>query len=289
MNIFQTLKINDSFQIRKIQEQSIHTIFIFSIALFKCKTFFTMQDVVDILKCVFRFPAVSFWLTCIITPTCIISSSLLSFFVFRDGRFLPISSLITSSSTKYLVRFGLIFGLISLVIDQRTCHLFYSRLKKKNQNNIKINNVLRIFLMFLDAVMILIDLSLLGIIVFDFSKHQIIHIICTILFFVSSIAFHFGIDDVSFRQKKSIPVSLSFNIMILIFSILSGILFAFSKSYSSVLSIAALLENISFVLIFFKYIFVAMTVLGGSFLPKRIFSLKDKPYYVSMNQDNYLP
>ena len=247
-----------------------------------------MQDVKDVLKFVLRYPACMFWVSFFIVPTILISSPIAYIFIKQEIKFSPISSLLAKSSTKDITKIGLICGLISLISNHITCHKFYSRLRKSKQSNDKASQFLSTFVKFLDASMIVIDLSLAIILFFNVKTHPIIHIIFTILFIISSIVFSFGIDIIMKRQNKSIPLSNSLNQILLATSIVSGILFAFSKERKTIFYIASLFEDFSFVIIFFKYIFFAMNVLGGSFLPKRIFTLETPANDYSLN-DEYLP
>lgn len=246
-----------------------------------------MQDVKDVLKFVFRYPACMFWVSFFIVPTILISAPVAYLFIKQDIKFLPISSLLNKSSTKDMAFFGLICGLVSLISDHITCHKFYSRLKRGKQSNDKASQFLSTFVKFLDITMIFIDASLAIIVFFGIKSFKVLHIIATLVFIISSTIYSFGIDIIMKRQNKSIPLSNNLNHLLLAISIISGILFAFSKGHQEIFSIASLLEDITFVLIFFKYIFVAMNVLGGNFLPKRLFSLETTNDY-SLN-DEYLP
>lgn len=247
-----------------------------------------MQDVKDVAKFVFRYPACMFWVSFFIVPTILISSPVAYLFIKQEIKFSPISSLLTKSSTKDMTWVGLFLGLVSLISNHITCHKFYSKLNRGKKANDKASQFLSLFVRFIDISMISIDVSLAIIIFVSIKTLQVIHIITTLIFIISSIIFSFGIDIIMKKQNKSIPLSNSLNLVLLVTSIISGILFAFSKDHRTILSIASLLEDVSFVLIFFKYIFVAMNVLGGNFLPKRLFSLETPTSDYSLN-DEYLP
>ncbi|OHT09889.1 hypothetical protein TRFO_04434 [Tritrichomonas foetus] len=231
-----------------------------------------MKETIDILKYVFRFPAITFWLTCIITPTSIISSFILYIIQSRRNSSIPsISDLVSSNDTKKAMRFGFIAGLVCIIVTQKTSHKYYQKLFNRNTNNMKLRQMMSVFVTVVNITMVCIDLSILGITFIDFEKHQILHIISTIIFLTSSLIFHYGIDELSGTLKRNIPVAGFFNLTILILSIACGFLFAFSKVSQSLYSIASICEITAFIFIYFKYIFVAMTVLGGNFLPRRIF------------------
>ena len=247
-----------------------------------------MQDVKDVFKFVFRYPACMFWVSFFIVPTILISAPVAYLFIKQEIKFLPISSLLAKSTTKGMTFFGLICGLISLISNHYTCHKFYSRLNRGKQSNDKASHFLSVFVRFLDFTMVFMDASLAIIIFVSIKTHKVIHIIATLIFIISSIIYSFGIDIIMKRQNKSIPLSNSLNQFLLAISIVSGVLFSFSKNHQTIFSLASLLEDFAFVIIFFKYIFVAMNVLGGNFLPKRIFSLETPTTDYSLNED-YLP
>ena len=216
-----------------------------------------------------------FWLTCIVLPTTFISSSLLYLIENDFNNFPSIFSMLAYKGTKKFFKYGLVFGLITMSCSHKAIHNFYHKLLKRNEKNEKAKNIISVFNYVIDFIMVFTDVSFLGIIFVDFNKHKVLHTFCTISFFCCSLIFHFGIDELLSSLRRTLPISNSFNKLALVITAISGILFFFSEKKPLIYSIASFFEIVSLVLIFFKYIFVAMTVLGASFLPRRIFSVEE--------------